>query len=122
MNAQIDTLILAYNADQGILNAMTDSAHKLLSPDTYDCSLCKVTHGMVSMRWEWRKFLGSLDLKKEFYHRDDFSGVVDGLVVPLPAILTRAGDAQPQVLISHEELKAIVDLSELIALLKNRLD
>ena len=43
------SLILVYNADSGFFNALADSAHKLLSPSTYDCRLCALTYGAIQM-------------------------------------------------------------------------
>ena len=37
------TLIFIYNANGGIFSAMADAAHKLVSPETYPCSLCAIT-------------------------------------------------------------------------------
>ena len=34
-----------YNAKSGLANSIFDLAHKLISPDTYECNLCKITHG-----------------------------------------------------------------------------
>ncbi len=33
-----------YNAKTGVVNSIIDVAHKLISPDTYECNLCKMTH------------------------------------------------------------------------------
>ena len=122
MITENSSLIMVYNADEGMFNAMSDTAHKIFSPDTYECSLCRVTHGMVSMRWEWRKFLGSIPLSKQFYHRDEFARKFGDTKIVLPAILTQEQGAEPKVLINKDELGAITDLSRLIALIDERLD
>ena len=38
-------LLFVYNADTGLFNTVADAAHKILSPSTYSCNLCKVTYG-----------------------------------------------------------------------------
>ena len=38
-----ERLILVYNADNGLFNAVTDWSHKFFSPQTYQCSLCRYT-------------------------------------------------------------------------------
>jgi len=43
-------LIFVYNADSGLLNAMKDWAHKIVSPETYPCSLCALTYNNLGMR------------------------------------------------------------------------
>lgn len=38
------SLQFVYNARSGKVNALFDIAHKLISPDTYACDLCQLTH------------------------------------------------------------------------------
>ena len=33
------SIVFVYNADSGLFNMVTDTAHKMLSPDTYECNL-----------------------------------------------------------------------------------
>jgi hypothetical protein len=47
-------LIFVYNADSGGLNTLFDIAHKVVSPETYSCSLCMLTHGVLSERTAWK--------------------------------------------------------------------
>ena len=35
-------LVVVYNAKSGGLNAVLDYVHKMVSPETYDCNLCKL--------------------------------------------------------------------------------
>jgi len=65
-------LIFVYNADSGIFNTLSDIAHKLFSPQTYECNLCNLTHGYFQAREEWTTFLNDLDAQIEFLHRDEF--------------------------------------------------
>ena len=114
-------LILVYNADSGLLNAVKDAVWKVVRPATYPCSLCALTYGWVSMHGRWRRFLGQLPQAKVFHHRDDFALAFPGLAIPLPAILLAEGEAPPQVLVSAAELDAMPDCDELIALVAARL-
>jgi len=36
-------LIFVYNANGGLVNSWLDTAHKIVSPSTYSCSLCAIT-------------------------------------------------------------------------------
>ncbi|MBY0521357.1 MAG: hypothetical protein K2P79_13135 [Sphingomonas sp.] len=110
-----DTLIMVYNANGGIFAAVSDAVHKLVSPDSYPCSLCAVSYGAVSMRSEWRAFLNSLPLAKRFHHRDDFRAAWPGLTIALPAILLQRGGASPELLVDAATLDAQPDLPALIA-------
>jgi hypothetical protein len=121
MTSPAARLILVYNADGGLLNAVKDMLHKIISPASYPCSLCALTHGPVAMRGRWRHFLAALPQDKAFHHRDDFAIAFPGLAVPLPAILVAVGDGVPQVLVSAAELDALEDLDALIAVVASRL-
>jgi hypothetical protein len=98
-------LLLVYNADGGLLNALKDALWKITSPATYPCSLCAITYGAVSMHPKWKRFLESLPLEVVFHHRDDFAAAYPGHGIALPAIAIAFGDAAPEVLVS----KAVLD-------------
>lgn len=83
-------LIFVYNADSGLFNLLTDIAHKLISPQTYGCDLCALTHAPFAMRKRWRQFLEGLDMELEFLHRDEVSSRIPGLAVSPPAIVRQS--------------------------------
>lgn len=114
-------LILVYNADSGLLNAVNDAVWKVVKPSTYPCSLCALTYGWVSMHGQWRRFLDSLPHAKVFHHKDDFAAAFPELNIALPAILVAEGRTRPEMLVSADELDALPDLDALIALVKKRL-
>ncbi|AWW75738.1 hypothetical protein CD351_15000 [Erythrobacter sp. KY5] len=107
-------LLLIYNADSGIINALRDTVWKIASPDTYPCSLCAITHGAVSMHSDWRRFLESLPVEVVFHHKDDFEKVFPGHSIALPAIAIDSGDEYPEVIISKDELDRMQTTSKLI--------
>ncbi|RNJ64501.1 MAG: hypothetical protein EDM03_06440 [Porphyrobacter sp. IPPAS B-1204] len=115
------TLICVYNAKGGLISALGDMVHKIVSPATYPCSLCALTYGAVSMRGEWRRFLGGTGLPTLFLYRDEFRSDLDKRDLPLPAILLGGEAGPPQVLVSAAELDALPDLPALIALVQARL-
>lgn len=114
-------LILVYNADGGLLNAVKDAVWKVVRPASYPCSLCALTYGWVSMYGAWRRFLDSQPHTKIFHHRDDFAAAFPGFPVALPAILLAEGNAPPQLLVSAAELDALPDLGALMAMVEARL-
>lgn len=70
-------LIFVYNANSGKLNAWLDSAHKIVSPKTYQCRLCDLTYGIFKENEDWARFRESVitthpDLQLEFLHIDEF--------------------------------------------------
>lgn len=109
------TLIFVYNADEGVLAALGDAVHKVLSPATYPCSLCAISYGAVRMRPAWATYLRSLPYEKRFHHRPDFSRAYPGCAaLPLPAILVDGGNG-PRVLIDAATLNEVRDVAGLIA-------
>lgn len=114
-------LILVYNADSGIFNALAHAVHKAVRPDSYPCSLCAITYGAVSMRRQWRDFLNGLKMEKVFHHRDDFAEAFPEFGLDLPAILLSDFGELPRVLVSSEELDVIADVDELIDLVEEKL-
>lgn len=110
-------LLFVYNADSGPLNAVLDAGHKLISPDTYSCSLCQLTYGAVSERRVWRRFRRSASHHVTFLHRDEY----EERYAPLdsyPVVLQSNG--KHEVLISTDELNALETAEELIALVSKR--
>lgn len=54
-----------------------DSAHKIISPTTYDCRLCDLTFGVFKENELWSRFRESIakkhpSLQLEFLHKDEF--------------------------------------------------
>ncbi len=84
-------LVFVYNAESGLFNTLSDVAHKILSPDTYACNLCALTHTTFGMRREWREFLERLDARTEFLHADELRSRYGLTGLSLPTILRRRG-------------------------------
>ena len=111
------TLLFVYNADSGLFNAMADAAHKLLSPNTYSCSLCKVTYGLFTERRAWRAFVEGLDVPCTFLHRDELHQRYPDLDIPLPAVLATDGET-PRVCIDAARLNRCGSIEALIDLVR----
>jgi hypothetical protein len=116
-----DRLIFVYNADNGFFNALMDSAHKVFSPATYECSLCRFTYGLTGMLLPWKKFLDELAVEKAFLHRREFRRDFPQLQVELPAIL-RESRGTVDVLVTAAEIKQAGSLDGLIELVRGRLN
>lgn len=113
-------LIFVYNADSGFVSTLLDIGHKIVSPQTYSCNLCAITHSTFSMRDEWKSFVAGLGVPVEFLHRDELAerhGLRD---VQLPAIFLKAEDGlKPW--ISREEIDRCRSLDELKRLVEHKL-
>lgn len=66
------TWVFVYAAESGPVHAALDWAHKLVSPATYACDLCRVTYGIFGRRADWEAALGRLNGEKQFLHGDEF--------------------------------------------------
>ena len=113
-------LILVYNADNGLFNAITDTVHKVLSPRTYSCSLCRFTYGVRGMVLRWSNYLESVGHDLEFLHRNEFRERFGDANVELPLILVE-DEGDLDVVLSADEINTCEDLDELIERLEAKL-
>lgn len=112
-----EKLIFVYNADEGVFNALMDTAHKLFAPSTYQCNLCALTHGVTSMKSEWKNYMSNLNYETRFYHREGFMTEWPSLNIELPAILLQQDDQQPKVLMGAQQLNEQQSLAQLMAVM-----
>ena len=123
MNAESrPTLLFVYNADSGVFNSMADIAHKIFSPETYECALCNLTHGYFRERAGWKEFVEDLPVASEFLHRDEFEKRHPEREDHLPVVLLRNSRKELEILIDAETLGSIEDAADLKHLLRDRLE
>ena len=113
-------LVFVYNADSGIINAVLDTAHKLLSPSTYSCSLCALTYHTFGEKILWKKFRKECSLEMDFLHRDELENRTPNQKFELPVILFEV-DSSYTTIMSCKELNETKDLSSLIETLTQKL-
>jgi hypothetical protein len=111
------TLIFVYNADSNPISELIDLGHKILSPSTYQCSLCTLTHGPFTEKEAWKEFRKTMGMPMEFLHRDEFEKKYD-LRFEYPVILKKNNNME--VLLEKEEIDAIEDLDGLIEAVRQR--
>lgn len=105
-------LLFVYKADSGLFNTVTDIAHKIFSPDTYQCALCKLTHGYFEMRDEWKGFIEQLGVPTEYRHQDELEGLAGIDPQQLPAVY-RWYDGGWKLCVCAVEIEACNDLAML---------
>ncbi|MGB7415737.1 MAG: GTPase [Thermosynechococcaceae cyanobacterium] len=105
-------LIFVYNADSGGLNTLFDIAHKVVSPETYSCSLCMLTHGVLSERTAWKTFRESSSTPMTFLHRDEFEKRYEPQH-SYPVVLQEQ-ENQLEILVTTEALKELPTVDALI--------
>ncbi len=118
MDKNKNKLIFIYNADSSVFAQVSDAIKKIAAPNKYECNLCMVTYGTVSMKDEWKEFLGTLLFEKEFLHRDEFrEKYPESKEEKLPAIFVSKNNIL-NLLISSEEInrqRSVTDLKNIIS-------
>lgn len=118
MSVSEEKLIFVYNADEGAFNALMDTAHKLFAPNTYQCNLCALTHGITSMKSEWKNYMSNLNYETRFYHKKGFKQEWPQLSIELPAILLQKDDTQvPEIIMGAQQLNEQQSLAQLMAVM-----
>ncbi len=120
MSKQKETLLFIYNANNGLFSKTTDFAHKIISPSTYNCSLCNLTYGNFKMEKQWASFINSLEYKVEFSYRNE---------TPLgnlgenyfPMLLLKREDEVFELLLTSKEINQQKTLDDLMILVESKL-
>lgn len=102
-------LIFVYNAKSNKLNALVDYAHKVMSPSTYNCNLCKLTHSNLGERKEWIDFTKGIHVNIEFYHIDEFEKKFNQSF-DYPIVLSH----NQTILLDNKAISKLKNVSELI--------
>ena len=109
------SIVFVYNTDAGLFNTVTDTTHKMLSPDTYECNLCAITYSAFYIKKEWRDYILSLDIPVKFLHRNEFKmkyGINDAA---LPAVFIKNGKTF-EIACNSQEINTCKNVSDLINL------
>jgi hypothetical protein len=113
------SLLFVYANDAGAIPGLIHYVHKIVSPSTYECRLCALTHGPLGRRAAWKRALDELSIPCEFLHRDELLARHQVRDPALPVVfVVREGRLGP--LISKSEIEACGDLDAIIALLQER--
>ncbi len=112
------TLIFVYNTDSNPISSLIDLGHKILSPETYSCSLCKLTHGPFTEIDAWKAFRTSIGVPMEFLHRDEFEKKYEQHF-EYPVILKKG--TRMEVLLPKKDIDNLADLDALIAAVQKQL-
>ena len=112
-------LIFIYNAKSGVVNELVDVAHKIVSPETYDCNLCALSYGAFFMEKKWSTYIETLPIKSIFTFRDKFSKK-GGNNLKFPSVFLR-NDVGLEEIITATEINEIKNLDQLIDLLNQKL-
>lgn len=116
----MDKVIFVYNANTGLFSIVTDFAHKILSPSTYQCNLCALTYGSISMNQEWKIFIESLQIETIFLHKNKFEKQYK-IQTALPAIFIIVNGAINKI-ITKQEIESCQTLEALKTLVTKKIN
>jgi len=120
MKKGVDKIIFVYNAKSGFVNGLFDAGHKLLSPQSYQCSLCSLTHGAFKERAVWKQFRENAQVEMEFLHIDEFEDNYEHQVKFSYPIVLAESNSGLSILLDDEHLKSLRKVDELIDVLKKQ--
>jgi hypothetical protein len=97
MTSNVTEFIGVYDADSTLLGEISYWIGARLGMS--HCSLCELTHGLFTMKSEWKQCSKSFGVPFQTFHRDDApKDVLDALEGHFPAVLQR----------THEGLSVIL--------------
>ncbi len=112
-------LVFVYNANSGRLNALFDIAHKTLSPSTYQCDLCSLTHGAFSEKASWKRFREESGIEMTFLHKDEFEKRETGDYPGYPLIL-KVDNGSMSVFMNRDEIARLANVDALILAINDK--
>ncbi len=116
-------LIFIYAADSGLFNTVTDMAHKIFSPKTYECQLCKISHGWFGMHEQWREGIEEMNVEPEYHHRDRLPVALadECKNLKFPCILLQDDKDEIQILMTQKEISQLDDIESLLEMLTKKI-
>ena len=114
-------LIFVYNAETGLINQSIDFLHKMIKPETYECNLCRITHGNFVMNKKWQAFINGLQIETEFKYKNQLNEEqLQKTENNFPSVLIETND-QLKMLIDTAEMNKIKNEDELITFMNDKL-
>ncbi len=112
-------IIFIYNAKSGKISSLLDIAHKLISPKTYQCKLCAITHNTFSENEKWKRYRQTTKLPLEFLHSDEFEANYSPIETKYPVILLEENQKLTE-WVPRSEIEKIETTEELIHLIEEK--
>ena len=114
-------IIFIYNASDNFSSVMFDFIHKIISPNTYQCSLCKITYGNFKKYDEWERYIESIPYQVEFLYKNNYKDYHKDLKVEeFPIALIQNEDSYQTILLK-KDFDSCNDLKELIQIIEKKL-
>ncbi len=117
-----EKLIFIYNASNSPISVSLDFIHKIVSPSTYQCSLCKITYGNISMHSKWKKYIESSDYIFEFLYKNNYLKYYQDLKVEEFPVAYKYDGNRYELFISKHEFDLYSNLDSLINIVNQKLN
>jgi len=114
------SLLFVYNAKSDYWSKKIDFAHKIISPSTYNCDLCALTHGNFGETEIWKKFRETSGYEMKFIYKDEFQKLYPKTEADFP-IVFKNEDNNLSVFIDKNTFSTIKTIEELITIVKTTL-
>ena len=112
----MDGLVFVYNARSGVFNTLIDYFHKVISPSTYECSLCSLTYNNYGQVKAWKQFIQSLNIPIYFKYSDHLSEIGLDKETKLPIVV----NTDLNVVVSSEEINQCQTIDALIEMIRKK--
>lgn len=111
-------LLFVYNANSSVSRKLFDAIRKSVSPSTYKCKLCLLTHHNFGAYQAWKEFVETSKVPIRIFHKDEFfrEFVKE---IEFPTVMSY-DNSSLNCILGREELSSINDLNELFVLLKEK--
>lgn len=113
---KVGGLIFIYNAQSGVFHSLIDNYHRVLSPFTYERSLCSLTYNNYGRLRVWKQFIQSLNIPVIFKYTDHLSEIVMDKQTKLPFVI----NTDLFLVASAEEINQCKTISALIKLIRKK--
>lgn len=111
------TILMVYNANSGLISSSFGALHKIISPKTYQCNLCKITHGAFKEKKEWTDFVKKSKHNFKFMYSDEFEERFKQKF-SYPCVLSK-NEASFDIILDNQTMKSFSNLEDLINEIKN---
>ncbi len=117
-----EKLIFIYNASDDLISVSFDFVHKIVSPSTYKCNLCKITYGNVSMHNKWKEYIYNSSYDFEFLYKNNYLEYHKDLKIENFPVAYKYNGNSYDVFISKKEFDSCNDLEALIQIVNQKLN
>ena len=117
-----EKLIFIYNASNDPISVSFDFIHKIISPSTYQCSLCKITYGNVSMHNKWKEYTEHSDYIFEFLYKNNYLKYHQNLKVEEFPVAYKYNGSAYELFISRQDFDLCTSLDSLIEMVGQKLN